>query len=114
MPIARRGSRRFMPASSRFSNAARTLSWVAPALKQRYREVLARDVPITWVYLKGSPTLIRARLRQRSKHFMKADMLASQFDALEEPHDALVVDVSTPPTEIVQHIRSLTLGRSSC
>jgi gluconokinase len=76
------------------------------ALKQQYRRLLAKDVPITWVYLKGSPALIRARLKHRPSHFMKADMLASQFDALDEPDDALVVDVSAPPTVIVEHILS--------
>ena len=35
---------------------------------------------------------------------MKADMLASQFDALEEPSDALIVDVSPPPDAIVEQI----------
>ena len=74
------------------------------ALKQEYRQVLAKGIPITWVYLKGSPALIRSRLRHRSNHFMKVDLLASQFDALEEPDDALVVDVSEPPSVIVEHI----------
>ena len=37
---------------------------------------------------------------------MKADMLASQFGALEEPTDALVVDVSEPPDAIVERILS--------
>jgi gluconate kinase len=37
---------------------------------------------------------------------MKIDLLASQFDALEEPDDALVVDVSEPPSVIVEHILS--------
>jgi gluconokinase len=76
------------------------------ALKQQYRTVLAEGVSIIWVYLKGSPELIRARLRQRSHHFMTANMLASQFDALEEPSDAFVVDVSTPPRAIVEQILS--------
>ena len=76
------------------------------ALKQRYRTVLAEGVPITWVYLKGSIELIRARLRHRSSHFMKADMLASQFNALEEPSGAFVVDVSAPPRAIVERILS--------
>ena len=76
------------------------------ALKQRYRTVLAEGVPIVWVYLKGSIELIRARLTHRSSHFMKANMLASQFDALEEPSDALVVDVSAPPTVLVETILS--------
>ena len=81
------------------------------ALKQQYRKVLGKDVPITWVYLKGSPALIRARLRHRPNHFMKADMLASQFDVLEEPADALVVDVSAPPIAIVEHILSQVRGQ---
>ena len=76
------------------------------ALKLQYRRLLAKDVPITWVYLKGTPALIRARLRHRPGHFMKADMLASQFDALEEPSDALVVDVSASPRAIVERILS--------
>jgi gluconokinase len=74
------------------------------ALKQQYRKMLDKDVPITWIYLKGSPELIRARLRHRPKHFMKAVMLGSQFDALDEPTDALVVDVSAPPAALVEHI----------
>jgi len=76
------------------------------ALKQQYRALLAKDVPVTWVYLKGSPALIRARLEHRPSHFMKADMLASQFDALDEPFDALVVDVSAPPNVVVEHLLS--------
>ena len=76
------------------------------ALKQRYREVLAEGVPITWVYLKGSFELIRSRLRRRPNHFMKAEMLQSQFDTLEEPSNALVVDVSAPPGAIVEQILS--------
>jgi gluconokinase len=76
------------------------------ALKREYRDVLAHGVPIQWVHLKGSPGLIHARLIDRPGHFMKADMLASQFDSLEEPSDALVVDVSMPPSTIVEHILS--------
>jgi gluconokinase len=74
------------------------------ALKQQYRNVLADGVPITWVYLKGSAELIRSRLEHRPAHFMKADMLASQFAALEEPSDAVVVDVSESPSAIVEQI----------
>ena len=80
------------------------------ALKQAYRTVLAEGIPITWVYLKGSPALIRSRLKHRTGHFMKADMLASQFDALEEPSDALVVDVSEPPGAIVEQILAQLRG----
>ena len=74
------------------------------ALKRSYRSVLADGIPITWVYLKGSAALIRSRLQRRSGHYMKADMLASQFEALEEPSDALIVDVSQSPPAIVEQI----------
>jgi len=74
------------------------------ALKRSYRSVLADGIPITWVYLKGSAALIRSRLQHRSGHYMKADMLASQLEALEEPAGALVVDVSQPPAAIVEQI----------
>lgn len=74
------------------------------ALKQSYRRVLAEGIPIAWVYLKGSAALIRSRMQHRTGHYMKADMLASQFEALEEPSDALIVDVSQPPAAIVEQI----------
>jgi gluconokinase len=74
------------------------------ALKQAYRMVLAEGVPITWVYLKGPAALIQSRLQQRTGHYMQSAMLASQFDVLEEPSDALVVDISQPPATIVTQI----------
>jgi gluconokinase len=74
------------------------------ALKHEYRRTLSRDVSIHWVYLKASPALIRARLRARTNHFMKVEMLESQFEALEEPCDAIVVDADEPPMTIVERV----------
>ncbi len=76
------------------------------ALKQRYRETLADGVSMTWVYLKGSEEVIRARLRERRHHFFKAQMLASQFADLEEPADAIVINIETAPAAAVQQIVS--------
>jgi len=78
------------------------------ALKRSYRAALARGLPVTWIYLRGSVDLIRSRLQHRSSHFMKATMLPSQFGALEEPEpsDAIVIDISQPPDAIVEHILS--------
>jgi gluconokinase len=76
------------------------------ALKAAYRDVLRRgraDVRI--VYLKGSYDLIDARLRDRPGHFFDPTLLASQFDALEEPLDAIAVDVGQGPGEVVAEIR---------
>ena len=88
----------------KFSTGGKNLVVACSALEQKYREFLAEGIPITWVYLKGSAELIRSRMKHRPKHFMKADMLASQFAALEEPSDAIVVDISQPSSAIVAQI----------
>jgi gluconokinase len=80
------------------------------ALKQVYRDILNSGTNISWIYLRGTRELIRDRLEQRSGHFMKSILLESQLQALEEPEDAMVVDIDPSPSEIVKEIRS-GLGR---
>lgn len=76
------------------------------ALKQRYRDVLIGDpVRVKLVYLKGSRDVLWSRISARQGHFMKPAMLDSQLAALEEPADALAVDVSGSPAEIIPAIR---------
>jgi gluconokinase len=74
------------------------------ALKESYRAFLGEGLPTTWIYLKGPEDLIRSRLENRMNHFASADLLASQVDVLEEPDDAIVVDISDPPAVIVSRI----------
>ena len=74
------------------------------ALKESYRAILAADLDVTWVYLQGPEAVIRERLRSREGHFLKAGMLVSQLEALEEPRDAIVADITLSPAEIVQRI----------
>ena len=77
------------------------------ALKQSYRDEIVVDPNLVKVvYLKGSKELIAERLRGRTGHFMNPDLLQSQFDTLEEPRDAIVVDISGAPEAIVNEIRS--------
>ena len=76
------------------------------ALKQSYREVIVSDAgQVRVVFLKGSPRLIKARLGKRKGHFMPSSLLPTQFSALEEPRDAITVDVSDNPAQIVDAIR---------
>ena len=75
------------------------------ALKESYRERLLIDGRVKLAYLKASRPLIRERLTERSGHFMKADMLESQFAALEEPEASTHYDASRPPAELVREIR---------
>lgn len=76
------------------------------ALKETYREQLLADESVKLVYLKGTYELIRQRMLGRRGHFMKPELLQSQFDALEEPIDSLMVDITTPPELIAEEIKS--------
>ena len=77
------------------------------ALKERYRQQLMDgNDDVQLVYLKGSYDLIWSRMETRTNHYMKPHMLRSQFEALEEPSDALVVDISMSMEDIVQEIIS--------
>ena len=74
------------------------------ALKQSYRDELQVSNEVRFIYLHGTYDLLEARLRQRAGHYMPPSLLASQFAALEEPREALTVDVSAPPEQIVAEI----------
>jgi len=71
------------------------------ALKERYRQQLMEgNENIQLVYLKGSYELIWSRMSTRREHYMQPEMLQSQFDALEEPVNALTMDISGPVDDI--------------
>ena len=75
------------------------------ALKQHYRQtLLAGNQGVQIVYLKGTFKLILERMAARSGHYMHSAMLQSQFDVLEEPDDALTIDIGLCPDAIVDEI----------
>jgi gluconokinase len=78
------------------------------ALKHSYQHYLApyASEDVRFVYLRGSEELIRHRLATRAGHFMNPMLLESQFEALEPPEEAVLVDVGQSPEAIVTEIRS--------
>ena len=67
------------------------------ALKESYRkQLLDGKEGVEMIYLKGSYDLLLERMSMREGHFMKPEMLKSQFATLEEPQNDLVVDISMP------------------
>ena len=77
------------------------------ALKKRYRDQLrAGNDGLVIVYLAGSYELIWERMTRRQDHYMKAEMLQSQFDALEVPaaSEALIVNIAQGIDTIVDSI----------
>lgn len=100
------------------------------ALKEKYRDVIRiaayndHDVIVRFIYLRADEKVLVERVRERQGHFMKEDMVRSQFSSLEEPRvdkesDVLVVDVGGSEMEAKRRSldavrRSLALdGRSS-
>jgi gluconokinase len=75
------------------------------ALKHSYRQQLLVDSRVTLVYLRGSGELIARRLSHRHGHYMDPNLLPSQFAALEEPQDAVALDVAADVPDIVAQIR---------
>jgi gluconokinase len=76
------------------------------ALKRSYRQMLGIAGEVVFVYLKANIETVRERLKNRTDHFMNPDLIQSQFDTLEESEQALRVDASLPPGEIVRRIRT--------
>lgn len=89
--------------AARAANAGIVLS--CSALKRRYRDTLRDgDKSVRFIFLRGTPSLLRERLDARTGHYMPPSLLASQFAALEPPaadEHAWTVDVTTTPEAIV-------------
>jgi len=89
--------------------ASRNVVLACSALKRRYRRELEVGPEVRFVHLKGSVDLVASRLQARTGHFADGKILASQFADLEDPENAIAVDIAGPPAEIVAEIR-LKLG----
>jgi gluconokinase len=81
----------------------RSLVMACSALKENYREQLVFP-GVRVVYLRGSQQLIASRLQARHGHYAKLDLLPSQFAQLEEPHDAMTVEIDRTVDAIVEQI----------
>ncbi|MGB3532764.1 MAG: gluconokinase [Microcoleaceae cyanobacterium] len=92
-------------AIQKWINLDKNVILACSALKTEYRKQLLVDADnIRLIYLQGSFELIENRLKQRSDHYMKADLLQSQFEALEEPQTGIKIDIAQPIEEIIQKI----------
>ncbi len=81
------------------------------ALKKKYRDQLsAGNAQVVFVHLQGDFDLIWQRMQARQDHYMKAEMLQSQFDALEAPNEqeAVVVSITMAVADIIAKIRNNT------
>ena len=78
------------------------------ALKRKYRRQLRVNAEVKFVFLRGDYELVRKQLARRRGHFMRPELLKSQFDALEEPapgEHAIVIQLGGSPRELVRKIK---------
>jgi gluconokinase len=91
---------------SEATSSGRDLVVACSALARRHREALAGGLgDVAFVYLRASASALRARLAARPNHFADERLLPQQLATLEEPEDALTVDATRPPEEIVATVR---------
>jgi gluconokinase len=82
------------------------------ALRQSYRDALVSSAgQVVFLYLKIGPETARARLDARAGHYMPASLIPSQFESLEEPEHAIVVDGELPQMEAVTAAVQYLLGK---
>ncbi|KAK2732397.1 hypothetical protein FQN57_002920 [Myotisia sp. PD_48] len=86
------------------------------ALKHKYRDVIRvaayghPAVHIHFIYLRANEETLLQRVKQRKGHYMKSDMVHSQFEMLEEPDaewDAYSVDCAASPHEVQRRVHTI-------
>ena len=83
------------------------------ALRRSHRMALLAETPdprhVRLIHLTADPARLTDRLGRRVGHFFPADLLTTQFDALETPEAderVLVLDAMEPVYQLVQSIRT--------
>ncbi len=84
------------------------------ALKESYRDILKEGLEnrVRFVYLRGSYQQILSRVQSRQGHFMPPSLLASQFETLEPPVEAITADIAFGPEQIVSEIMETLMKKT--
>ena len=84
----------------RRAGQSRPVFLACSALKQNYRKKISVGLAVNWIYLRISREAACRRMEQRANHFMPATLVDSQFAALEEPSEALILDAEQPAARL--------------
>lgn len=88
----------------RLTQSGENIVLACSALKQSYRDKLSATLDMRIVYLRGTYDVMRHHIESRHGHFAGETILAGQFADLEEPHNALVLDVSRTPEQLATEV----------
>ena len=80
---------------------------ICSALKKKYRDQIRQgNKNVRFLFLNGNFELVLERMKQRQGHYMKTEMLKSQFATLEVPQtdepDVIHIDISGSFEEVVE------------
>ncbi len=89
---------------ARLSAEGKNAVLACSALKQSYRDTLASGIDLRIVYFRGTYEQMRQHIEGRRGHFAGEGILAGQFADLEEPSNALVLEASRNPEQLVSDI----------
>jgi len=89
---------------ARLSQNGTNIVLACSALKQSYRDFLSAGLDMRIVYLRGTYEVMRRHIESRHGHFAGEAILAGQFADLQEPKNALILDVSHSPEQLVTEI----------
>ncbi|SJN55190.1 Thermoresistant gluconokinase [Vibrio ruber DSM 16370] len=99
---------RIREAAQRFESQDEHGVLVCSALKKDYRDQIRMgNNHVTFVFLDGDMALILERMQMRQGHFMKDNMVKSQFDTLERPDQeprTIVVNIEGSIEQVVERI----------
>jgi gluconokinase len=59
---------------------------------------------MSFVLLDVDQETIRQRLQHRSAHFFPKELMDSQFAALEQPKEAIIIDARKPLDEVIDQV----------
>ena len=83
----------------------RSVILACSALKESYRQLLSDDMAaMSFVLLDVDQETIRQRLQHRSAHFFPKELMDSQFAALEQPKEAIIIDARKPLDEVIDQV----------
>lgn len=92
-------------------SAGQNAVFTCSALRREYRRILhtgGQSGSVFFVYLQAPREVLNERLANRQGHYMKAQMLESQLETLEEPsaEEALTIDARLSPNDVVCRVRA--------
>jgi carbohydrate kinase (thermoresistant glucokinase family) len=90
---------------TRLLGEGRSVILACSALKESYRQLLSDDMAaMSFVLLDVDQETIRQRLQHRSAHFFPKELMDSQFAALEQPKEAIIIDARKPLDEVIDRV----------